>query len=411
MIKHLLIFFLIVSLFPAKLLAQQNQDITGLWKGTIYNDTTKKTLHYELAISEEKGELIAYSYTEFDFDGKIGIGVKKVKIKLKDGKVYVEDVELIDNSYPVNPPKNIHQYSVLTLQNTDTVRTLSGTWNTNVTKFYRPVTGTLSVQRKSDYVPTYITEKLDEVRVINQIRFDEAHHNNNQNVVVDATPAKQSVDTSIAYQQALAEAAQKRKDDAAKAAEQTAEQNKKDEAARAAQKQKDDLAKAKQDEKTAVENQKIADQNAKIAAAAAAEKAKAAPAPETPAAAQIATRKMDNDNIQKVYYKSDSLVISLYDNGIVDGDIVSVVMNGQVLFSKQMLTLKANSKTIHITKDMPDSLLLILYAENLGSIPPNTGLLTVRDGQSVYEEFFSADLTTNAGIMLIRKKEEPVTSQ
>ena len=403
MIKHLLFFFLIVSLFPAKLLAQQNQDITGLWKGTIYNDTTKKTLHYELAISEEKGELTGYSYTEFDFDGKIGIGVKKVKIKLKDGKVYIEDVELVDNSYPVNPPKNIHQYSVLTLQNTDTIRTLSGTWNTNITKFYRPVTGTLSVQRKSDYVPTYITEKLDEVRVINQIRFDEAHHNNNQNVIVDATP-KQSIDTSAAYQQALAEAAQKRKDDAAKAAEQTAEQNQKDEAARAAQKQKDDLAKAKQDEKTAEENQKIA-------AAAAAEKAKAAPAPETPAAAEVATRKMDNDNIQKVYYKSDSLIISLYDNGVIDGDVVSVVMNGQILFSKQMLTLKANSKTIHITKDTPDSLLLILYAENLGSIPPNTGLLTVHDGQSVYEEFFSADLSTNAGIMLIRKKDEPVTSQ
>jgi hypothetical protein len=403
MIKHLLFFFLIVSLFPAKLLAQQNQDITGLWKGTIYNDTTKKTLHYELAISEEKGELTGYSYTEFDFDGKIGIGVKKVKIKLKDGKVYIEDVELVDNSYPVNPPKNIHQYSVLTLQNTDTIRTLSGTWNTNITKFYRPVTGTLSVQRKSDYVPTYITDKLDEVRVINQIRFDEAHHNNNENVVVDATP-KQSIDTSAAYQQALAEAAQKRKDDAAKAAEQTAEQNQKDEAARAAQKQKDDLAKAKQDEKTAEENQKIA-------AAAAAEKAKAAPAPETPAAAEVATRKMDNDNIQKVYYKSDSLIISLYDNGVIDGDVVSVVMNGQILFSKQMLTLKANSKTIHITKDTPDSLLLILYAENLGSIPPNTGLLTVHDGQSVYEEFFSADLSTNAGIMLIRKKDEPVTSQ
>src|ERR1700749_704556 len=125
MTKNLLIFFLIVSLFPAKLLAQQNQDITGLWKGTIYNDTTKKTLHYELAISEEKGKLIGYSYTEFDFDGKIGIGVKKVDIKIADGKVLVSDVELIDDTYPVTPPKNIHQYSVLTLQNTDTIRTLS----------------------------------------------------------------------------------------------------------------------------------------------------------------------------------------------------------------------------------------------------------------------------------------------
>jgi hypothetical protein len=391
--KILFVFFLLISLLPVKLLAQQNDDLTGLWKGSIYNDTTKKTLHYELAISKEKGDLVGYSYTEFDFDGKIGIGVKKVKIKMKDGKVFIEDVELIDNSYPVNPPKNIHQYSVLTLQNTDTVRTLSGTWNTNLTKFYHPVTGTLSVQRKSDYIPTYITEKLDEVRVINQIRFDEAHNKIDGNIVVKAGPSNKSEDSVKAKQQAQAIADQKAKDDLAKAkqAQKAAEQ-----------KQKDDLVKAKQD-------QKIADQNAKVTAAATLEKEKAAPAPETPAAADVTKRKMDYDNIQKVYYKSDSLIISLYDNGVVDGDIVSVVMNGQLLFSKQMLTLKANSKTIHITKDTPDSLLLVLYAENLGSIPPNTGLLTIHDGESVYEEFFSADLSTNAGIMLIRKKDEPVT--
>ncbi|HTC01461.1 MAG TPA: hypothetical protein VK705_12340 [Ferruginibacter sp.] len=391
--KIIFVFFLLISLLPVKLLAQQNDDLTGLWKGILYNDTTKKTLHYELAISKEKGDLVGYSYTEFDFDGKIGIGVKKVKIKMKDGKVFIEDVELIDNSYPVNPPKNIHQYSVLTLQNTDTVRTLSGTWNTNVTKFYRPVTGTLSVQRKSDYIPTYITEKLDEVRVINQVRFDEAHNKIDGNIVVKAGPSNKSEDSVKANQQAQAIADQKAKDDLAKAkqAQKAAEQ-----------KQKDDLAKAKQD-------QKVADQNAAAMAAANLEKQKAAPAPEMPPAADVTKRKMDYDNIQKVYYKSDSLIVSLYDNGIVDGDIVSVVMNGQLLFSKQMLTLKANSKTIHITKDTPDSLLLILYAENLGSIPPNTGLLTIHDGESVYEEFFSADLSTNAGIMLIRKKDEPVT--
>ncbi len=108
MIKKLVIFVAILSLFSAKLFAQQNPDITGLWKGTIYNDTTKKTLHYELAISNEKGQLSGYSYTEFDFDGKIGIGVKKVNIKFFNGQVMIEDVELIDDTHPVSPPKNIH---------------------------------------------------------------------------------------------------------------------------------------------------------------------------------------------------------------------------------------------------------------------------------------------------------------
>jgi hypothetical protein len=403
MTKKLVTFFVILSLFSAKLFAQQNPDITGLWKGTIYNDTTKKTLHYELAISNEKGQLSGYSYTEFDFDGKIGIGVKKVNIKFFNGKVLVEDVELIDNSYPVTPPKNIHQYSVLALQTTDTVRTLAGSWNTNLTKKYRPVTGTLSVQRKSDYVPTYITEKLDEVRVINQIRFDEAHNKINGDIVVKAGASKLSEDSIKAQKTAIADSIQKHNADVAKV-----QQHEKDSIEDAMQQQRVDVALTQQRQK-ADEAQAIKDKQAAAALAAAnLEKQKAAPSAETPAAAQVATRKMDNDNIQKVYYKSDSLIISLYDNGVVDGDVVSVVMNGQVLFSKQTLALKASSKTVLITKDTPDTLLLILYAENLGSIPPNTGLLTVHDGESVYEEFFSADLSTNAGIMLIRKKPDAV---
>ena len=85
---------------------------------------------------------------------------------------------------------------------------------------------------------------------------------------------------------------------------------------------------------------------------------------------------------QSVFYQSDSLVLTLYDNGYVDGDTVSVVMNGDVIFSKQGLSTKAVSKTIYITKETPDSIKMVMYAENLGSIPPNTGLLVVHDGEA-----------------------------
>jgi hypothetical protein len=99
-------------------------------------------------------------------------------------------------------------------------------------------------------------------------------------------------------------------------------------------------------------------------------------------------------------------VLTLYDNGYVDGDTVSVVMNGQVIFSRQGLSTKAVSKTIYITKETPDSIKLVMYAENLGSIPPNTGLLVVHDGDAVYDVRFSADLKSNAQIILQRKKRE-----
>jgi hypothetical protein len=111
-----------------------------------------------------------------------------------------------------------------------------------------------------------------------------------------------------------------------------------------------------------------------------------------------------NENMQDVYFKNDSLVLSLYDNGIVDGDTVSVFLNGEPIVSKQMLKASATKKTIYISPEM-DSVQLVLFAENLGTIPPNTGLLTVRDGDDIYQVRFSADLQKNASIILRRKKE------
>ncbi len=81
-------------------------------------------------------------------------------------------------------------------------------------------------------------------------------------------------------------------------------------------------------------------------------------------------------------------------------------MNGSIIFSKQGLTTKANSKTIYTGIGTTDSIMLVMYAENLGTIPPNTGLLMVQDGEAVYYVRFSADLKTNAAILLSRKKNE-----
>jgi hypothetical protein len=107
--------------------------------------------------------------------------------------------------------------------------------------------------------------------------------------------------------------------------------------------------------------------------------------------------------MQDIYFKNDSLVLSLYDNGIVDGDTVSVFLNGETIISKQMLKTVATKKTIYISSQM-DSVQLVLFAENLGTIPPNTGLLTVRDGDDIYQVRFSADLQKNASITFRRKK-------
>ncbi|MGH2648677.1 MAG: hypothetical protein ACRDE8_13965, partial [Ginsengibacter sp.] len=120
------------------------------------------------------------------------------------------------------------------------------------------------------------------------------------------------------------------------------------------------------------------------------------------AAANISSRKIEA--IQSVEIKSDSLLLTLYDNGEIDGDTVSVILNGKVIMPMQGLTANGINKTIYITPEMGDSIVLIMYAENLGSIPPNTGLLIVHDGDARHEIRFTGDLQKNSAIILKRKK-------
>ena len=117
--------------------------------------------------------------------------------------------------------------------------------------------------------------------------------------------------------------------------------------------------------------------------------------------AVVAGRKSEFSQV--VSFRSDSLELSLYDNGEIDGDTVSIFMNGEVILSKQGLKGSAIKKTIYITPGNED-FTLVLFAENLGKYPPNTGLLVVHDGDDVYNLRFSSDFQKSTGIVFRRKK-------
>jgi len=107
---------------------------------------------------------------------------------------------------------------------------------------------------------------------------------------------------------------------------------------------------------------------------------------------------------QEVTFKSDSLELSLYDNGEIDGDTVSVYINGELIMPHQGLKASAIKKTIYIKPGDFNDFTLVLFADNLGKYPPNTGLLVVHDGEDIYHLRFSSDLQKSSGIVFKRKK-------
>ena len=125
--------------------------------------------------------------------------------------------------------------------------------------------------------------------------------------------------------------------------------------------------------------------------------------PPKPVAA-VNVEKRKSETLQTVNFINDSLTLALYDNGEIDGDTVSVLINGEIIMANQGLKATAIRKTVYITPSMQDSFRLVLYAENLGKYPPNTGLMIVRDGEDTYQVRFSADLQKNVAVIFNRKK-------
>lgn len=105
----------------------------------------------------------------------------------------------------------------------------------------------------------------------------------------------------------------------------------------------------------------------------------------------------------EVEVESDNLQIDVYDNGEVDGDMISLFYNDQLILNNQKLTHK--SIRINLVLDgTKESNEISMFAENLGLIPPNTALLSISDGKNVFEISLSSNLEKNATISIKRKK-------
>ena len=97
------------------------------------------------------------------------------------------------------------------------------------------------------------------------------------------------------------------------------------------------------------------------------------------------------------------VTIDLYDNGTVDGDIVTLLLNDRIVSEHQKLGI--TPITIKIKKeDLGDSTMVIMQAENLGDIPPNTALMLITVAGKRYDLNLNSDLQKRAAVVLYKKK-------
>lgn len=110
-----------------------------------------------------------------------------------------------------------------------------------------------------------------------------------------------------------------------------------------------------------------------------------------------------NEVVRTIVTNSNEIELKVYDNGTVDNDTVSVYLDKKLVVSKQRLTEKPIIVTFKLdeTNDYHE---LVMVAENLGEIPPNTSLMIVTAGAKQYEVRITSNEQKNAVVIFKYEK-------
>ena len=100
----------------------------------------------------------------------------------------------------------------------------------------------------------------------------------------------------------------------------------------------------------------------------------------------------------------DSIELRFYDNAEIDGDSISLFLNNKLIF--QHIRLTAAAYTIKLpVKELNENNELVMVAENLGSIPPNTSYMLAIVDNKRYEAMLKSTEESSAVIKLTKRSQ------
>lgn len=352
---------LLFTLLISTLLHAQN--FTGQWKGEFTDNSTSfvgwggDRCEYVIEIECKGTRVSGYSYTYFTDGGKRYYTICKLKGTLNKAAKYIEvtEIERTKTNVPVNI-RNCFQIHRLTYFKKDDEQKLEGSWI--------PVPGQ---EGDCGFGTTVLSRR---VLKKNPVYYNDVATKNNK-------PKPTTPITKIKPKQATPDYPIVK--------------------SKPRQITQPPVVKSTPDKKTStipktldiVKNDLPVTQNTKVNP------------PENPIT-DTRYEKRNNDLLKTIEIENSTFTVDLYDNGEIDGDSISLFFNGKLLLSNKRLSDKAISLKLNVdeSRDVNE---LIMYAENLGSIPPNTALMIVKDGENRYEVRISSDLKKSGVIRFVHK--------
>jgi len=347
MIKYFIIFSLFIlsdSIY--------GQNITGQWKGEFIDKSTgvgnfgSSKCEYVLELEIDKNKVIGTSYTYFTENGKKFYTICKVDGNIDYKKKYIEisETERTKTNIP-NNISNCLQVHKLTYFKKGNTETLDGNWMPIPNQKGNCGFGTTMLTRRSltETYPDLVAKKQNNP-ISNTPIPVEYKKNKNKNITNRNTIKKNEPPV---FKKEINEP----KEDIATNLNLTVDQ--------------------KED-------------------------------PATPPKDLLKIEKRKSTILKTIEIDNKIISIDIYDNGEVDGDSISLFYNKKLLLSNRKLSEKAISLKLNIENEN-DANELIMYAENLGTIPPNTALMVITDGKKRYEIRITSDLEKSGVIKFIYK--------
>jgi hypothetical protein len=107
--------------------------------------------------------------------------------------------------------------------------------------------------------------------------------------------------------------------------------------------------------------------------------------------------------VREIRVDTGNIKIDFYDNGQIDGDTISVYVNGMPVVSAKRLGSKPVSINVRIDLKRTEQE-VIMVGENMGEIPPNTALMIINAGEKRYQLYLTSDEKKNAMVRFIYEK-------
>ncbi|MHB1278749.1 MAG: hypothetical protein ACYC1Q_10155 [Bacteroidia bacterium] len=104
---------------------------------------------------------------------------------------------------------------------------------------------------------------------------------------------------------------------------------------------------------------------------------------------------------QSVSTFEDSIMVRVWDGQKIDGDTISLYCNGEALLKYRPLTALQDTFWFKLMEGENE---MLLYAHNLGSIPPNTATIMITLGSKVLSVELNSDLNTCERLMIRRRR-------